>query len=243
VLVIISIVALALLPPGSFPALGVAFAALMVASASAHLGPFRLARGAFVAMPFLVAAVPLVFLREGDPLGTLRLGPVEMTVHGEGLRAFGTIAAKSWLSVQAALLLTYTTPFHELVDALRKLRVPEVMVAIIGFMYRYLSVLSSEAARLIRARASRSASASGRRSGGSLAWRARVTGGMVGTLFLHSYERSERIYAAMLARGFTGTFRHFHGRPLSGGEWMAGAVIIAGLVAFELAAQLWLPRL
>jgi hypothetical protein len=47
----------------------------------------------------------------------------------------------------------------------------------------------------------------------------------------------------MLARGFTGTFRHFHGRPLSGGEWMAGAVIIAGLVAFELAAQLWLPRL
>ncbi|HEY7332470.1 MAG TPA: cobalt ECF transporter T component CbiQ [Candidatus Limnocylindria bacterium] len=243
VLVIGSIVAIALVPPGAFPALGVAFAALMVASASAHLGPFRLARGAFIALPFLLAAVPLIFLREGDPLGTLRLGPVDLTVHGEGLRAFGTIAAKSWLSVQAALLLTYTTPFHELVDALRKLRVPEVMVAIIGFMYRYLAVLSEEVGRLMRARASRSAAAPGRRAGGSLAWRARVTGGMVGTLFLHSYERSERIHSAMLARGFTGTFRHFHGRPLTGGEWLAGALIVVALVTFELAAQRWLPRL
>jgi len=83
----------------------------------------------------------------------------------------------------------------------------------------------------------------GLRSGGSLGWRARVTGGMVGTLFLHSYERSERIYAAMLARGFTGTFRHFHGRSLTAGEWRAGGLLAAALVAFELAAQLWLPRL
>lgn len=234
--------ALALLPVGSFAAMGIAFAALTVASASAHLGPFRLARGAFVALPFLLAAVPLIFLREGDPLTTWQLGPMQLTVHGEGLRQFATIAGKSWLSVQAALLLTYTTPFHELVDALRKLRVPEVMVSIIGFMYRYLSVLADEAARLIRARASRSAAVPGRRAGGSLGWRARVAGGMVGTLFLHSYERSERIYAAMLARGFTGTFRHFHGRALTTGEWMTAALLLAGLAAFELAAQLWLPR-
>ena len=29
---------------------------------------------------------------------------------------FTTIALKSWISVQAALLLAFTTPFHELVD-------------------------------------------------------------------------------------------------------------------------------
>jgi cobalt/nickel transport system permease protein len=243
VLVVATILALALLPTGSFAALGIAFAALTIASASAHLGPFRLARGAFVALPFLLAALPLVFLRDGDPLATWHLGPLVLTIHGEGLRQFATIAAKSWLSVQAALLLTYTTPFHELVDALRKLRVPEVMVSIIGFMYRYLSVLADEASRLIRARASRSAVAPGRRAGGSLGWRARVTGGMVGTLFLHSYERSERIYAAMLARGFTGTFRHFHGRVISTREWLATGLLATGLAAFEVAAQLWLPRL
>ena len=38
-------------------------------------------------------------------------------------------------------------------------------------------------------------------------WRAKVLGGMIGSLFLRSYERSERIYAAMLSRGFDGSVR------------------------------------
>ena len=117
-----------------------------------------------------------------------------------------SIMAKSWLSVQAALLLAYTTAFADLVDALRALRVPAIIVSIISFMYRYLAVLTDEAGRMSRARQSRSAAAPDGRSGGSLSWRARVTGAMVGSLFIRSYERSERIYAAMLARGFAGTF-------------------------------------
>ena len=87
------------------------------------------------------------------------------------------------------------------------------MVAIISFMYRYLAVLSDEATRMSRARASRSAQPDGK-GGGSIVWRARVTGSMVGSLFLRSYERSERIYAAMQARGFEGEFRHLHSRAL-----------------------------
>jgi cobalt/nickel transport system permease protein len=243
VLVVASIVAIALVPPGAFAALAVAFAALTVASASAGLGPFRLARGAVIALPFLLAAVPLVFLGEGPALATWEIGPLSLTVSADGLRRFATIATKSWLSVQAALLLTYTTPFHELVDALRQLRLPEVMVAIIGFMVRYLDVLADEAGRLLRARSSRSAAVPGRRAGGSLGWRARVTGGLVGSLFLRSYDRSERIYAAMQARGFTGTFRHFHGRALTSTEWTVAGALALLLVAFALGANFWLPRL
>ena len=105
---------------------------------------------------------------------------------------FATIALRSWICVQAALLLAFTTPFHELVDGLRELRLPQVMVSIISFMYRYLGVLADEATRMSRARASRSADPDGH-GGGSLAWRAKVTGAMVGSLFLRSYERGERI--------------------------------------------------
>jgi cobalt/nickel transport system permease protein len=204
----------------------------------ARLGALKLSRNAFIAAPFLLAAVPLIFVRPGEPLGTI--GP--LTVSGEGLRMFGTIALKAWLSVQAALLLTFTTPFHDLVDALRDLRLPRILVAIIAFMYRYLAVLGDEAGRMLRARAARSAHAVAGASGGTLAWRARVTGQMVGSLFLRSYERSERIYAAMQARGFDGTFRHLAARRIEHGAWIVFGLVVAALLAFEVAAHVWLPR-
>jgi cobalt/nickel transport system permease protein len=216
--------------------------ALVGTSTVAGIGPLRLVRGAFVALPFMLIALPLVFTRGGDPLGSIDLGPLRLTISGEGLRMFLTIATKSWLSVQVALLLAYTTPFHDLLDAMRELRVPRILVAIIGFMYRYLAVIGDEAQRLIRARASRSAAAEGARSGGTIGWRARVTGHMVGSLFLRSYERSERIYAAMLARGFDGTFRHLGLEPIRRGEWVAFAVTIGALSAFQAVAHFGVLR-
>lgn len=201
----------------------------------------RTARSAIFALPFVLAALPLVVTRPEDPLLTVVLGPFPLTISGEGLRQFTTIALKSWVSVQVALLLSFTTPFHELVDALRELRLPRIMVAIIGFMYRYLDVLADEATRMSRARAARSAARSGA-GGGSLRWRATVTGRMVGSLFLRSYERSERIYAAMQARGFDGEFRHLAGPPLRPAELVAAGTTLVAIVAFLIAGQLWLPH-
>jgi cobalt/nickel transport system permease protein len=232
--VVATILAISLLPVGAFVALGLMWLALSGAALVARLGPLRLSRGAFIAAPFLLAAVPLVFTRPEDPIGSI--GP--LTVSGEGLRIFLTVAAKSWLSVQAALLLTFTTPFHDLVDALRDLRLPRILVAIISFMYRYLAVLGDEAGRMLRARAARSAGT----SRGGIGFRARVTGQMVGTLFLRSYERSERIYAAMQSRGFTGTFRHLSARPIARAAWATFGLIVAALIGFEAAGHLWLPR-
>ena len=238
VAVIAVILAIALVPVGGFAALVVVWISLLAASTLAGLGPLRLSRGAFIAAPFLLAAVPLIFIRPGEPLGSI--GP--LTVSGEGLRMFATIAAKSWLSVQAALLLTFTTPFHDLVDALRDLRLPRILVAIISFMYRYLAVLGEEGSRMLRARAARSATAGAAGAGGSVRWRARVTGQMVGSLFLRSYERSERIYAAMQARGFEGTFRHLGTRAIEPAAWAIFGLLVAAIVGFSIAAQLWLPR-
>ena len=93
-----------------------------------------------------------------------------------------------------AILLTATTPFPDLLHALRHLRVPPVLVAIIAFMYRYLFVLADEAERLLRARAARSAGlpgGGGRRVDRLAGARRRH---MAGQLFLRSYERSDRVY-------------------------------------------------
>ena len=65
---------------------------------------------------------------------------------------------------------------------------------------------------------------------------------MVGSLFLRSYERSERIYAAMQARGFEGEFRHLHSRGLRPGELAILAIAVLTCASFALAAHVWLPR-
>ena len=122
---------------------------------------------------------------------------------------------------------------------MRELRVPRLFVAIIGFMYRYLAVLGDEAQRIMRARAARSAEPEDGHGGGSIAWRARVTGGMVGALFLRTYERSERIYAAMQARGFEGTFRHMELRRIQAAEWVTLFAALLLLAAWLAAAHLW----
>jgi cobalt/nickel transport system permease protein len=107
-------------------------------------------------------------------------------------------------------------------------------------MYRYLAVLTDEASRMLRARYARSGGAGGR-SGGSIRWRATVTGRMVGSLFLRAYERSERIYAAMQARGFEGEFRHLRARALRRVELAWLFLLLALFALYEVIAHLWLP--
>lgn len=227
------ILALALIPPGSWVAVAAAAAALWWSVAQARVGLRTILARAFVALPFALVAVTLVFSRPGAPLLSLSLGRLTLTATDVGLVAFLSVVVKSWLSVQAALLLTATTHFTEVLYALRALRLPPVLVSILSLAYRYLFVLGEEAQRMLRARDCRSAEAEGRRGGGSIGWRARVVGQMVGTLFLRSYERSERIYVAMLSRGFTGELRTLGARPLSSGEQgvlIIGAAGLAGLV-------------
>ena len=80
-------------------------------------GPFRLSRSAVVALPFALAAFPLIFTVQEQIVATITIGPLDLTISAEGLRRFLTIMTGSWLSVQVALLLAFTTPFHDLVDA------------------------------------------------------------------------------------------------------------------------------
>jgi cobalt/nickel transport system permease protein len=242
VLVVATVLGIALLPVGAWVAYGIVWLVLVSASTLAQLGPLRLVRGSWIVLPFVLVAVPLLFTRPGEPILTFELGPLSLTITDAGVRDVLSIMAKSWLSVQAALLLSYTTPFSSLVDALRGLRVPGIIVNIISFMYRYLAVLADESGRMSRARQSRSASAADGRSGGSVAWRARVTGAMVGSLFIRSYERSERVYSAMLARGFDGTFRTTELPRLGSRSLVPFAIVLAAIGLFVAVANLWALR-
>lgn len=235
------ILSVSLLPVGSFAALGIAWMLLVMVSFASRIGPVTMVKGSFVALPFIVAAFPLLFTKDGDPIGTVDFGLFSLTLSGEGLRLVLTIMLKSWVSVQAAALLIFTTQFHDLLEGLARLRLPKLMVSIISLMYRYLAVLIGEAQRMMRARASRQATPPGGKRP-PVRWQARVVGNMVGALFIRSYERSERVYLAMQSRGYTGQVRHIHERPFPAPQW---AILVAGfllLIVFEITAHLWLPH-
>ena len=115
---------------------------------------------------------------------------------------------------------------------MRDLRLPKLLVTVVGFMYRYIFVLADEALRLMRAREARSADPEGR-GGGTILWRARVLGGMVGSLFLRSYERSERIYNAMLSRGYDGEIRTLRESPVRRADVALTATFLLCLAVIE----------
>jgi cobalt/nickel transport system permease protein len=196
------IFAVTLTPVGHWPALALMAVPLPLAVASGGLSPLLVLRRSALALPFVLAAVPLVFTKEGETLFTIPA--FGWDASREGLVAVISIMAKSWLSVTAAVVLTATTSAVDLVRALRSLALPRILVATVSFRYRYIFVIAEEALRLMRARDSRSAGVEGRKSGGTTWWRAGILGNMVGSLFLRSYERSERVYAAMQARGYDG---------------------------------------
>ncbi len=99
------------------------------------------------------------------------------------------------LSLCFLILLTSTTQFPLLLEGLRRYRLPEVLHSLLSFMYRFIYIIIDEFHRLNRGRQSRE-------TGGQLklSWRGR--GWMLGTFLIRSIERSERVYSAMLARGY-----------------------------------------
>jgi cobalt/nickel transport system permease protein len=161
-----------------------------------------------------------------------------LTVTQPGLLRFLSILSRSWLSVQLAVLLVATTQFPDLIHALRHLRFPAILTAVISFMYRYLFVLSDEVIRLVRARESRSARLPGSRAAPSAAFQARIAGSMAGQLFLRSYERSDRIYNAMLARGYNGQLLTLNAHTLRPRDWLWAGGALALLLLMQ-----WIGRI
>lgn len=121
-----------------------------------------------------------------------------LQVTTQGLTTLGSVAFKALLSLLTLNLLTLTTTFPALLHGLVVLRTPPLLVAILASMYRYIGVLIAEFNAMRRAAASRNFLIGSRRR------QRLVIGNMIGSLFIRTYERGDRIHQAMLARGYRG---------------------------------------
>jgi cobalt/nickel transport system permease protein len=163
-----------------------------------------------IEVPFVLFALFLPFLGSGP---TIEIAGVALSQ--EGLWAAWNIVVKSTLGVTASVILVSTTEIPHLLRGLGELKVPPVMVAIAGFMVRYLDVIAGELARMRTAMAARGYEAKGFAQ-------ARILATAGGALFIRSYERGERVHQAMLARGFTGTMPVIRAEPAPAMSWMTG---------------------
>jgi cobalt/nickel transport system permease protein len=162
---------------------------------------------------------PLVLLRLGSvPLWfaarrVLILSPFILTLcllsplydHSAHPAAFGPwqfwisdVAVKFALGMCALTAMMSTTPFASLLEAMRRLGAPRLLVVQLGFLYRYLFVLIDEGMRVRRGRDFRGASRA------PASRRLAAVGGIIGHLFVRTLDRSERIHTAMCARGYRG---------------------------------------
>ncbi|MBI5555827.1 MAG: hypothetical protein HY920_08275 [Elusimicrobia bacterium] len=158
----------------------------------------RILQKSLVVLPFIVSfALFLLFYQRRQPWFSL------------------FIVWKAYLSLIAMILLISSTSFSHFLKALQKMEIPAILVMIFSFMYRYLFVIADELMSVKRAKEART-------TGGSKWFHTKTLANIIGVVFIHSYERSERIYQSMLSRGFDGTVRTLDDFDLKNRDYIFG---------------------
>jgi cobalt ECF transporter T component CbiQ len=168
-------------------------------------------------------ALPAIFVTPGEVL--MRLPLVHWPITLQGVKSACYLLTRVETATTFSVLLVLTTPWMQVLKALRVLRVPVVFVVILGMTYRYIFVLLQTAADMFESRRSRLV--------GQLdsSEQRRLAAASVGVLLGKSLQLSSEVYMAMLSRGYRGEvylLDEFKAQPR---DWLAlvGFVVIAGL--------------
>jgi len=142
-----------------------------------------------IALPFCLFAGAANIIFDTAPAFTICTATVSY-----GTVSLFTLLFKTYLCVMAVLLLISVTPLAEITDAMRRLKIPGIFVAMFEMTYRYLGVLFTEAYSMRTAYILRSAGGKG--------VAIKDMGSFVGQLLIRSIDRADRVYNAMKCRGY-----------------------------------------
>ncbi|MFE2926745.1 cobalt ECF transporter T component CbiQ [Streptomyces goshikiensis] len=186
---------------------------IAIVAAAARIPAGFLLRRLVIEVPFVLFAVLMPFVAEGE-----RVQFLGMSLSVSGLWGAWNVLAKGTLGVAASVLLASTTELRALLLGLQRLRLPPLLVQIASFMIRYGDVITDELRRMSIARRSRGFEARGVRHWGVLAKTA-------GALFIRSYERGERVYLAMVSRGYAGSMPVIDDVAATRAQWAYAAAL------------------
>lgn len=211
--VLLFVVVVVATPREAFWAFGAYLLLLLAVARAGRVSLPWVARKLVVEVPFVAFAVLIPFFARGE-----RVDVLWFSLSESGLLAAFNILAKATLGATAMVLLGATTPVRDLLRGLERLRLPRQLVAIASFMVRYGDVIAGEMSRMKVARQSRGYDPKHLLQTKALAASA-------GALFIRSYERGERVYLAMVSRGYTGTMPDLGGATAVRSDWAAALVL------------------
>jgi cobalt/nickel transport system permease protein len=176
-----------------------------------------------------LTAVPAMFITPGEVVYRLPLLHWEMTA--QGIRSFAYVVARAETAATLSVLLVLCTPWAHVLKALRALRVPVVVVVILGMTYRYIFLLLETAREMFESRRSRQVGALPGHE------RRKMAAATAGVLLGKTVQLSDDVYMAMQSRGFDGEVRLLSEFSLKPRDY-------AGLLAFlgVCATALWWGR-
>jgi cobalt/nickel transport system permease protein len=181
-------------------------------------------------IPFFtgVVALPALFITPGPVLAHLPLG---LVITQTGFTTALFLLLRVGTSVSVAVLLMLTTPWNSVLKALGVLRVPAIIILILGMTYRYIHLLLHLTNDMFLSRKSRLL----RRMNGPE--ERRMIAATSGTLLNKSLQVSSEVYLAMQSRGFRNYPRTLDTFKMRRIDWLAGA-----LVVITAAAAIWMGR-
>jgi cobalt ECF transporter T component CbiQ len=193
--------------------------AITVFLAAASKLPVRLfmpAAGALLLA--LTVALPSVFLTPGEPVFKI---PLAGTATLQGIRTAVFLVLRVATATASSSLLILTTPWVQVLKALRVFRVPVVAIVILSMTYRYLFVLLRTAIELFEARESRRV---GRLTRGDSR---RLIASGAGVLLSKTLSMSEEVYLAMRSRGFQGEVYVLTDLRMRSADWIFLVLLIS----------------
>lgn len=146
----------------------------------------------------LIFVLPLLIIMPLTVRGTELFSVFGISATREGLWYASLIVIRSMAAVILILTMLGSMRFDTTIKALYTLKVPKTLVQMLMFTYRYIFVIIDEFMSMWRAMSAKGFNPRTNMYGLS------VMGNMVGMLIVKSYERGERVYQAMISRGYTG---------------------------------------
>jgi cobalt/nickel transport system permease protein len=163
-------------------------------------------------------SIPALFVTPGQAIYSFPL--LGWAVTAQGLRAAMYLIMRAETAATFSVLLVLCTPWSKLLKALRVLRVPIVLVVILGMTYRYIFLLLRNAHDMFTSRKSRTVGPLDGRE------QRRAATASVGVLMSKTLQLSGDVYLAMRSRGFQGEVYLFDEFRTDWFDWVMLAVFI-----------------